>query len=321
MQISTKKTASMIEGGILASIAIVFALISVYLPFLGVIVNLIWPVPILLLGVRHGLKASLMCLTVAGIIITILINPIQASYVIFGFGFIGISLGYAINQRWSLLKTMAIGSVASLLSKGAVFLISIVWMGLNPLNIQLENTGPAIEKTLELTQTFFSFPTETLQEIRTTMETTIGLLKYIMPAGFVLASVLDTYLNYLVAKKILAHLGNPQPDFLEFRLWQIPGYVLGIYGVSLLLVTFYNQQPDNLLYLIGVNLQMVTNVILLIQGLSIVYYYIHYKNWPNFLKSLIVILLFSNQFFVQIIVIIGAYDAIFDYRRLKARHK
>ena len=320
MQISTKKTASMVEGGILASIAIVFALISVYLPFLGVIVNLIWPVPVLLLGVRHGLKASLMCLTVAGIIIAILINPIQAISVVFGFGFIGISLGYAINQRWSPLKTMMIGSVASLLSKGAVLLISIVLMGINPLTVQLAATGQALEQALAIYQTL-GFTAEQLQAIRTTMETTIGLLKYIMPAGFALASVVDTYLNYLIAKKILARLGNPQPDFLEFRLWQIPGYILWIYGVSLLLVTFYNQQPDNLLYLIGVNLQMVTNVILLIQGLSIVYYYIHYKNWPNFLKSLIVILLFSSQFLVQVIVLMGAFDVVFDYRRLKARHK
>lgn len=320
MQISTKKTASMVEGGILASIAIVFALISVYLPFLGVIVNLIWPVPVLLLGVRHGLKASLMCLTVAGIIIAILINPIQAISVVFGFGFIGISLGYAINQRWSPLKTMAIGSVASLLSKGAVLLISIVLMGINPLTVQLAATGQALEQALAIYQTL-GFTAEQLQAIRVTMETTIGLLKYIMPAGFALASVVDTYLNYLIAKKILARLGNPQPDFLEFRLWQIPGYVLWIYGVSLLLVTFYNQQPDNLLYLIGVNLQMVTNVILLIQGLSIVYYYIHYKNWPNFLKSLIVILLFSSQFLVQVVVLMGAFDVVFDYRRLKARHK
>ena len=320
MQISTKKTASMVEGGILASIAIVFALISVYLPFLGVIVNLIWPVPVLLLGVRHGLKASLMCLTVAGIIIAILINPIQAISVVFGFGFIGISLGYAINQRWSPLKTMMIGSVASLLSKGAVLLISIVLMGINPLTVQLAATGQALEQALAIYQTL-GFTAEQLQAIRTTMETTIGLLKYIMPAGFALASVVDTYLNYLIAKKILARLGNPQPDFLEFRLWQILGYILWIYGVSLLLVTFYNQQPDNLLYLIGVNLQMVTNVILLIQGLSIVYYYIHYKNWPNFLKSLIVILLFSSQFLVQVIVLMGAFDVVFDYRRLKARHK
>lgn len=320
MQNSTTKTASMVEGGILASIAIVFALISVYLPFLGVIVNLIWPVPILLLGVRHGLKASLMCLAVAGIIIAILINPIQAISVVFGFGFIGIALGYAINQAWSPLKTMLVGTGASLLSKGAVLLISIVLMGINPLTVQLAATGQALEQALSIYQSL-GFTAEQLQEIRTTMETTIGLLKYIMPAGFALASVVDTYINYLIAKKILARLGNPQPEFTEFRLWQIPGYVLWIYGVSLLLVTFYNQDPTNILYLIGVNVQMVTNVILLIQGLSIAYYYIHYKNWPNFLKSLIVILLFSNQFLVQVVVLMGAFDVVFDYRRLNTRNK
>ena len=94
----------MVEGGILASIAIVFALISAYMPFVGPFVNLIWPVPIILLGVRHGYKWSIMATFVAGIIIAMLVHPLQAVGVVVGFGLIGIVLGIHCGQNSILLR-------------------------------------------------------------------------------------------------------------------------------------------------------------------------------------------------------------------------
>ena len=51
-----RKTSAMVEAGILAAIAIVMALISMYVPVLGAFVNFVWPLPIVICGCRHGLK-------------------------------------------------------------------------------------------------------------------------------------------------------------------------------------------------------------------------------------------------------------------------
>lgn len=314
------KSRSLTEGGILASIAIIFALISVYIPVLGVIVNMIWPVPILLLGVRHGFKVSLMCLAVAGIIIAILVNPLQAVSVVLGFGFIGIALGYAINQNWSLLKTMVVGTIASCLSKAAVLLVGFWVLGFNPLAMQLEVMGGAVEQAVEIYQKM-GIPPAQIEILRETLTKTVGLLKYIMPAGFFVASVLDTFINYWVAKKILARLGRTLPDFPPFTSWTNPAWMLWIYGVSLLIVTFYHQTPDSILYHIGTNLQVVSNLALLVQGLANVRYFIDKKGWPKFLRSIIIMLVFFNQFISQMVILIGAFDLVFDYRKLGINNK
>ena len=60
------KTSAMVEAGILAAIAIVFALISTYVPVLGMLVNFIWCLPIILCGMRNGLRWSIMTLAVSG---------------------------------------------------------------------------------------------------------------------------------------------------------------------------------------------------------------------------------------------------------------
>ena len=94
----------MVEGGILAAVAILFALISVYVPFIGVFVDLIWPVPIILLGVRNGYKWSIMATLVAGVLIAILLGPLRAVGVAIGFGLIGITLGHAFRKNYSPVK-------------------------------------------------------------------------------------------------------------------------------------------------------------------------------------------------------------------------
>lgn len=49
---------------------------------IGAFINLIWPVPIILLGVRHGYKWSMMATAVAGILIAILVHPLHAVAVV-----------------------------------------------------------------------------------------------------------------------------------------------------------------------------------------------------------------------------------------------
>ena len=98
---TTTRVRPMVEGGILSAVAILFALISVYIPFIGAFINLIWPVPIILLGVRHGYKWSMMATAVAGILIAILVHPLHAVAVAIGFGMTGIVLGHCFRKHLS----------------------------------------------------------------------------------------------------------------------------------------------------------------------------------------------------------------------------
>lgn len=51
-----KTTKPIMEGGILAGIAIVMAMLGVYLPLLGIAFIYTWSVPLIVLAVRHDFK-------------------------------------------------------------------------------------------------------------------------------------------------------------------------------------------------------------------------------------------------------------------------
>ena len=129
------KTSAMVEAGILAAIAIVFALISTYVPVLGMLVNFIWCLPIILCGMRNGLRWSIMTLAVSGAVISILISPLNALLLVAVFGPLGLVLGECMRRKLPPIKLMAISSVAAFVSLMISVGITFVVLGADPISM------------------------------------------------------------------------------------------------------------------------------------------------------------------------------------------
>jgi len=314
------KVRSMVEGGLLAAIAIIFAVISAYLPIIGPFVDLLWPVPIILLGVRHGYKWSIMATAVAGVMIAMLLHPLQAVSVVVGFGLIGIILGYAFRMEFSPAKAMLWGSIASLLSKVALLAIGVAVTGINPFTMQGEVMAKAVQQAIEVYRSF-GMAEQELTTMAESMQTIIEIMKIILPAGFIMASVIDTCLNFLIAKAVLKKLGHSIPDFPPFRHWVLPDYIVYFFALALVMIYWGNSRDLSMLYHIGMNIQVVASMLLFVQGLALFYYIVDKYNLSRLVRGIILFLIFTNGLFSQIIIFVGAAETIVDYRRLRVPRK
>jgi len=310
----------MVEGGLLAAIAIIFAVISAYLPIIGPFVDLLWPVPIILLGVRHGYKWSIMATVVAGVMIAMLLHPLQAVNVVVGFGLIGIVLGYAFRMEFSPAKTMLWGSIASLLSKIALLAIGVAITGINPFNMQGEVMAQAVEQAVEVYRSF-GMAEQELATMQESMQTIIEIMKIILPAGFILASVIDTYLNFLIAKVVLKKLGHSIPDLPPFKHWMLPDYIVYFFALALVMIYWGKSREITMLYNIGMNIQVITSMLLLVQGLALFYFIVDKYNLSRVVRGIILFLILTNGLFSQILIFAGAIDTIIDYRHLRIARK
>jgi uncharacterized protein YybS (DUF2232 family) len=314
------KVRPMVEGGLLAAIAIIFAVISAYLPVIGPFVNLLWPVPIILLGVRQGYKWSILATLVAGILIAMLIHPLQAVSVVVGFGLIGIVLGYAFRMEFSPGKTMLWGAIASLLSKAALLGIGVLITGVNPFNMQGDVMAKTIEQTIEIYKNF-GMPEQELAQMTERMKTMLDFVKVILPSGFILASIADTFLNYLIAKAVLKKLGHSIAGFPPFKNWTIPSYIVYFFALAMVMIYWGNSREIAMLYHGGLNLYMITSVILFLQGLSLFNYLVDKYNLSRWARGIILLLILTNGFLSQLVICAGAIDTIIDYRKIRTPHK
>jgi len=314
------KVRPMVEGGLLAAIAIIFAMISVYLPVIGSFVTLIWPVPIVLLGVRHGLKWSIMSTLVSGVLIAMLLEPLQAMTVIVGSGLIGIVLGYAFRRKFSPMKTMFWGSVTSILSKVILFGVALVVTGINPLDIQSDIIAKSMEQGVEVYRNF-GMPEQELAIMKERMQSIVELVKVILPAGFILAAILETLFNFSIAKLVLKKLGHPIADLPPFKEWMLPNYITYLFVLALAMIYWGQSHDLIMLYQVGMNVQTLTTTLLLVQGLSIFYYFVGKYNLSRAVMGIILFMILTNGLLSQIAIFAGAVDTIIDYRGVRASNQ
>jgi uncharacterized protein YybS (DUF2232 family) len=306
----------MVEGGILSAVAILFALISVYVPFIGAFVNLIWPVPIILLGVRHGYKWSIMATAVAGILIAILVHPLHAIGVAIGFGMTGVVLGHCFRKNLSPVVSVLFGSIASLTSKIIVLSITAAVMGINPLADHSEAMTKAVDQAINVYRNFGMKEAE-LTQIAESMKGMLAMMKLILPAGFALASAVDTYLNFLVARAVLRKLGHHIGTFPEFRRWSFSPVLLYAFVSSMLLLYWGKSREIELIATAGLNLQVICSMLLMIQGMAVAFFYARKYDVPKLILWIFVVMAVTNGFIMQMTVFTGAFDIVFDFRRVR----
>ena len=306
----------MVEGGILSAVAILFALISVYIPFIGAFVNLIWPVPIILLGVRHGYKWSLMATVVAGILIAILLHPLHAVTVAIGFGLTGIALGHCFRRNFTPVTSVLLGSVASLLSKVIVFSISAAVLGINPLADHSEAMNRAVEQAINIYRNL-GMKEADLAHVTENLKNTLAMMKLIFPAAFAMASVVDTYLNFIVARAVLRKLGHKIAAFPPFSTWNFTGKALLGFILSLLLLYWGKSRNWELVANAGLNLQVTCSMLFIVQGLSVAAFFAARYNVPRFILWVAGVMALTNGFIMQAFVFAGAFDIVFDFRKLR----
>lgn len=305
-----------VEGGILSAVAIVFALISVYLPVIGAFVTIIWPVPIILLGVRHGYRWSILATIVSGILLAVLLHPLHAIGVVLAYGLIGIALGHAFRSGYSAAKSFLLGAAASGISKIAVLLLMAAVLGVNPLADQMATMNASMEQVVELYRNM-GMAEEQITQLQEQWQSILQILKLILPAGFALAALLDTYINYVVAKIVLRRMGHAVAEFPAFKEWIMPLFIPYVFAFAAAGIYWGSSHDWPILYQGSLNVEMVASMLLFLQGLSLLAFMADRYNVPRPARWIFLVLILLNGFFTQLLVLAGAMEIVFDYRRLR----
>lgn len=311
------KTSAMVEAGIMAAIAIVMALIIMYVPVLGVFVNFLWPLPIVICGCRHGLKWSIMTLLVATIIIAMLMSPINAFFLAAIFGLLGLILGECMRRHLSPMKLMLYGSVGGIIALVLNIVLSFLVLGIDPINMMFTSFDESLVQLAE----YYREHGMSEADIKTSIDSykeMFRMMRIIMPGAFFLCAPVMAFVNYIAAKKILVKLGESFEDFPDFILLKVPKWILWPYCISLLAVTyFYQTNQSSWMYNVSVNVQTVCSFALVFQGIVLLYWFVDAKKKPRWWANIGMMLLFTIPIFSQIMVYVGAFDLVFDFRKIR----
>lgn len=304
----------LVEGAMLAGIAVILLLSVLYLPVAGLAALLVWPVPITVLGVRHGTRYALLALATAALIAATLTNPLAVGVLVLWLGGMGIILGYGFRRRLRPTYNLALGTLSVLVSVLALFLIALLVFGVHPvasLEGLLERSGSMVldfTRDLGVRGARMAALGEALDQARAG----IGLL---LPAALVLSSSLCAFIGFTVSRLVLGRLGQPVPGLPPLSRWRFPAHLLAGYLLGLLFWLGGDYLGWPVVREIGLNVRLVFLLALVLAGGIVIYDMMERRRLHWLWRGTALVLVLLQPLLLQLVAVLGMADILFNLRR------
>lgn len=315
------ETKALVESAIFAGVTALIGIVYYYMPFLGML-GMVWPVPVIIVGYRNGLKASILSALSAGLIVSLITQPLVGVGLLAGFGLPGVLMGYMIKKRGNPYVVVFLCGLALSITLVGEFLISLKASGINVANFfaTIDTTfKQQIEVALNIYRQF-GVAENNLQYMGDYFNQVIEMTKLIIPSSLVISGLVFSFIDYKLTRLILKRIGHVIPDIENFSKWSLQKPHSHILLVLLVLtgVVPYFKLPY--LNTAALNVSTILMLIYLVIGVSVLVHYARVygdrQGIPKALRTTIVVLMVLV--FMQYIALVGILDSVLNLRKLNS---
>ncbi len=318
------QTKALVEGAIFAGVTALLGILYYYTQYLGVLA-MIWPVPVIIVGYRNGLKASILSAMSAGLIVSLLTHPLVGVGLLVGFGLPGILMGYMINKRVNPYAVVFLCGVVLSFTMVGEFLLSLKASGIDAFKF-FAGLDATFKQQLEVTMKMYrqlGIAEKDLQYMGDYFGQTLGMMKLIFPSALILSGLIFSFVDYKLTRLILKRIGHIIPDIEEFSKWRLQEpYSFILLGLAVLAgAASYFKLPG--MTAVALNVSTVLMLIFSVIGVSVLVHYSRVygdrQGIPKALRTAIVV--FIVLAFMQFIAFVGILDLVLNFRKLESKDR
>ncbi|WP_243292726.1 YybS family protein [Bacillus sp. FJAT-47783] len=303
-----KQTRLITDAAILLAIYTVLLAITIYVPIIEVVAFFFLSTPFILFVYRHNIKTAWFMLAGA-LIASFLLNPVLALPATIMCGLAGTSMGYFYKKQQPLMA-LSFGTLSFLVGTLLTYIGSIVLFDLNLFTVIADEMKRSLQEQVNILSSFGQgVPKEAIDQ----MLNQFDLLSMVLPTVIVIFSFILAILTHIANRPILTRLKLEYKPLKPFREWQLPKSIIWYYLV-VILVQFMNIEKGSFLFVAVINVAIVLQLLLLVQGLSFIFYYSYLKNQSKWLPTIAVVIAIIAYPVQEFIRILGIIDLGFDLR-------
>lgn len=307
---------ALVESGILTVIAVVLALISIYLPLVGMITLVLWPLPITFIYIRYNMKYALISFFVTGILLAVLVGPFQAFSIMLLFGISSIIMGYCIKKSAPASVTILYMSITFFICIIALFYALKVLMNIDLIGLLKQAMEISIE-TAKNTYLGMGVPSEIIEEAIGSVSPDVVLM--MIPGALVVVSAVCSFVTYSIAGFLFRKFGYNLNRLRKFSEWYMPFQI----AFGLIIFTVIGLILDANGITIGENLYLnsmaVFHSMFRLIGLSSAAFFLRKKMSKGLVVVILLALLISPL--SDGLELLGIIDYCFDIRKLDTKRK
>ncbi|RYL94157.1 YybS family protein [Sporolactobacillus sp. THM19-2] len=287
-------------------------IVTVYVPAVSLLTIWLIPVPLMYLTAKFSWPYGLAGFIAAAAVLLIIL-PGPGAVIPNFFMIIGCVMGEIIHRKKPAFAVLLGGSLASIAVLILYLAFSVLVMKFNPITAFKDIASQSIE--LSLNQ-FGSLLNQDKGKLLEFYRNQLDYLGYLAPSLLVMIGVFYSLIVELIALPLLRLLKVDVPGWIPFRTWQVPRSLIWLYLFVLVIQLFVPAESGTSFYTALINIEFVFQILLAIQGLSFIFYFMYVKKVPIAVPILItvVVLIFSFPL-LQLVWILGIIDLGFNLRK------
>ena len=302
------QTKALVQGAAMVAVFTLMMIISAYIPLAFMLVFLFAPLPFAWYSAKYKRSTSIL-VAIVGCILTFITSGLAILPFAFIFAVLGIIMGSTIRQQKSKLYLFMSSGIAVLLSTAIVFLAYLRLAGINMVEIGVEMAKKNYEQTATMSQNITGQSTITPDQI----EAVSKMMELTIPSTVTLGAFFVAFILISINLPVLKRLGLNVPKFSPFQHMRLPRSILWYYMIVLCINLFIRPDLGSTLDIIVINVSYILWVLLILQGISFIHYFISKKGMPVGVKWIATLLAIPLSSFM---ILLGIIDLGFDVRSL-----
>ncbi|MFL6559741.1 MAG: YybS family protein [Bacillus sp. (in: firmicutes)] len=307
-----KDVRKLTEGAVLLAAFAALLLITIYVPVVGSILNLVLPLPFIMFSVKNNLKL-IAAFLVAAIFIAFIAGSLMGVGLMLIYGSVGAVIGYLLQKGKSRTFILIASSLTFMAGLVISYVVMVAFMKIDiihELTVALNESVKSSEAMLKAMGR--EDQVERLKEQNALMLKQIVTLA---PSALIFASILSSFITQWICFPIAKRFGvNVQP-WGSFRNLVLPKSLLWYYLIALGMMLLLHPQEGTYLYSVLINARYILETFIMLQGLALLFFIFHQKSVAKGLAVLVVILTFMIPIVRYIIMLLGITDLGFDFRK------
>ena len=294
------------------ALVVVLSLLGFYMPLLSTVVFLLIPLPIAYLGMKEGVKWSIVVTTGVLVLDSTFFGVVSAAFVCAIFGLLGVTMGICYRFKVSAAKTLIAGAVVVLLALVAEGIATLYLLGLPSLIFGSEGLSQIRDSMLETLPSFYSG--EALDQAKEKVEFLMDAMEKSVPYTLVAVSFFYSWASMALGSHVFKKMGITDiPHLPPFERWEFPKATLGLYLLGLAAQYFFKDQEQ--VSYVAYNLGTLCVSIFWLQGLSVLWWMPHRYPFMKPLRLFIMILSAFIGVIQMFAVFLGIADMAASYRK------
>lgn len=303
-----------VEGGLLVAMTLIIGLVSVFIPILGTFAEFFCAVPLAVLTARQGAGKGFSALCVTFILLSMLISPILSVRLALSFGVCGVALGWCVRKNFGATKIFLVTLIVASAAQVVTLALLIAVMDINLVDTQVDMVRESFSESFALYESM-GVEKERITEAKAQVEPAIQMMVYLMPTILMLTALINAVAVWLTAHWIFPKLQIKIPTLPAFAEWKFPSLfcytaIIGGLGMYWGVTRGWTE-----IYEVALNLLVVSAIIGLVQGLSLLSAVFDRYKISKFMRRFFYVIILLNMFFIQLVAITGLVDMLFDYRK------